>query len=782
MRFLAYAFFIFFGFALQAQNGDLARIIGKVKDSKTKTAIANANVVLHKTHYGTSTNHNGEFKFKELIAGEYFIKISVVGYQKYEKKIELKPNQQLELEVELKDSMFSMGEVQISASRNDDLLKQPLRITIINSKSIESAPIQNIHELIDYSAGTTMSNALGIYSSNVVVSLHGLPTNNQSRTLILLDGVPLNNSDGGSVNWNMIDKNNIETIKITKGPGPAKFGSGAMGGVIEMTSKIPHKKLEANLGIDYGTYNTMSSNINIGGKYHDTVSNDQLYWRLTGFGRKSDGYMAELTEYYTILDTFFVPVYLQEYSINSKIGFQHKNRQRAELQFGFFDDKRGNGEKVWEDLGAYSTHQTQNITGLYSENNKFSKLNFTVFSTTENYIRQYEYISDGGYTLYEANATRRDLGGDFNMIYTKFHRHEIQYGLSFKQGKVKGSDTYFTSSDVIYNQGLMDNYSLYFQDEMKFMSEKIIINLGFRYDYARFHDALFVIESPSYSLQFYEDFENWNIPNKNWNAFSPRFFAQYIFNHENRIYLSIAKGFRAPTLDDMTRNGNKKGSFRIANPDLNPEIMTTIETGTDFMLFDKISASGSIYYSIGRDFMYNINNGDSVNMGYKIAPILQTQNIGKVEIYGAELELKTKIATQLDLFANIAFTHAQIKEYSIINPQADSNLTGKFLTDVPNIKMSAGIEWKTRFFNSVLLVKHVGETWVNELNTIDIEYLKTDKLPKYTLLNLKFERKIRNEFNIGLSIENIFDKYFITSDFQRNPGRLIRLSLKYQLL
>ena len=95
--------------------------------------------------------------------------------------------------------------------------------------------------------------------------MRGLPANDQSRTLVMLDGVPLNKSDEGSVNWNMINKNNIEQINIIKGPGSAKHGSGAMGGVIELISKKPTKKLEGNVLVDYGTYNTLSSNIDLAG-------------------------------------------------------------------------------------------------------------------------------------------------------------------------------------------------------------------------------------------------------------------------------------------------------------------------------------------------------------------------------------------------------------------------------------------------------------------------------------------------------------------------------------
>lgn len=778
-------FLIFFSIWLYsnilAQEDNKCQITGKVTDFRSKLPISNANLWLEPQGLGTSTNSFGEFVISSLPVGNFYLKVSVVGYARFEKSFELKTGQNLYLEIELNDSLITFEQVQITASRMDDIIRQPQRITLIDSKSIESAPIQNIHELIDYTAGTTMSNALGIYSSKAVVSLHGLPSNNQARTLVVLDGVPLNKSDEGSVNWNMVNKNNIESIKITKGPGPAKFGSGAMGGVIELTSKIPQEKLEGNIMLDYATFNTISANLNLGGKFSDSSVAKNFYWRLTSFGRKSDGYMAELTEYYTILDTFFVPVYLMEFNLGTKLGYITRKNQKMELQLNYFDDKRGSGEKVWEELGAFSTHRNYNTTGIYSGNYKTLKWNLVAFATVENYIRQYEYMADGAYTLYEANAMRQDIGINSNLAIKKFKNQEIQAGFNFKQGGVDGSDTYFTSTDIISNMGKMDNYSLYFQDEIYLMKEKFIVNFGLRYDMAIFHDAAFTIENPSYSLEFYEDFQVENIAKKRWESLSPRIFAQYLLGTNQRIYFSAAKGFRAPILDDMTRNGKKKGTFKVANPNLSPETIITTEIGIDLKISKSTSFSGSAYYSIGNDFMYNISNGDSVNMGYKIAPVMQTRNIGKVLIYGAEAELKTKITKNLELFANYSFSFAQIKEYQIINPLADSNLVGKYLTDVPKHKVAAGFEWKNRFFNSVVLVKHVGETWLNELNTVDYDYLLTDKLPSYTILSLKLEKTFKSKIGLGLSIENIFDKVFITSDLQRNPGRIITLSAKYKI-
>lgn len=765
-----------------SQNKDNCSVSGKISEAKSGLSLPGATVYVVELKNGVTTNDKGMFYLENLAAGTYHLNISFIGYGKIEQQIELKKNQQLTLNFKLNDTSFSMKSVEIVAEKVlvKPFLEEPQRIEKITAKTIASAPVRSIPELLDYSPGVTLSNHLGIFSSSAVVSLRGMPSNDQSRTLVILDGVPLNKSDQGSVNWNRIDKNNIETIKITKGPGPARFGSGAMGGVIELTSKKPQKKLEGAVETEYGTYHTQKLGLNLGGTIKkDSTKTNQFYWRLNGFARESDGYITEISKYIEVQDTFLVPVYLKEYTTFGSVGYNFKNHQNIEVQVGFFDDKRGNGIKVFEDLGAYSTHQTLSFTGSYSGQSDFLKWNTKVFFTQEHFIKQYESMSEGEYRLYEANVIRNDVGANADLTITKIKKHEIQTGISYKQGSVDGSDVYFTSTDVITNRGKMDNYALYLQDTYRFLNNKMQVNVGVRYDFAVFHSSFFQIEEPSYSLEYYKKFETTtSLPNQKWNALNPRLFLQYTFTTHNRIYASVAKGFRAPILDDMTRNGKKRGTFKIANPNLKPEHLTSLEIGGDVLIAKNLTASSALFYSIGDDFMYVISSGDSVNMGYRLAPLLTTQNISKVLIYGAEAELKYELTDKFTLFANTAYTQAQIKEHVVANPKIDSSLTNKHLTDVPDYKLGGGFSWKNKFANLSILFKYMGKTWVNDMNLIDRDVIKSTKFSDYSTVSIKIDKSFKKHINISLSIENFLNKIYLTSDAQRNPGRLVTGALK----
>jgi len=578
----------------------------------------------------------------------------------------------------------------------------------------------------------------------------------------------------------MVNKDNIAQVNIIKGPGPAKYGSGAMGGVIEMTSKKPQKKLQGDISLDYGTFNTASSNINLSGLHKFSNKVSDFYWGLSGLGRRSDGYITEPAAYYTIDDTTLVPIFLKEFNTSIKAGCDFKNNQNAELQLSYFDDMRGNGMKVFDNYGAYSTHRTYKSIFRYSGDKGFYKWNMNAFLINENYHRIYEYMKEGVYSLYEANSTRQDKGVNFELTYYKYKKHEITAGINYKTGSVDGTDTYYTSTDIIHNAATMDNYALFVQDEMALLNEKFRVNAGLRYDMARFHDGLFTIDNPSYTMIFYNEFNNTSLQPKSWNALCPRLSAQYLFSKTTRVYLSVAKGFRAPILDDMCRSGKKHGGFAVANPELKPELMYSYEAGTDFKIAKNCSADVSLFYSIGRDFMYFASTGDSVNIGYKFSPILKKQNIGKVEIYGAESEIKYELGDSLTFFVNYSFTHAQIIRHDIIDPKADSNLTGKYLTDIPDHKAGAGITWRNKIVNTSISCKYVGKIWINDWNVKD-DYLLTDKYPAYFIFNIRIERKFFRHLDLSVSVENLLNKKFIDSNLEQCPGRFIMGSVKYSL-
>jgi vitamin B12 transporter len=122
-------------------------------------------------------------------------------------------------------------------SINNQILSEN-RVEIISDKELEKIPGNSIDEKISVlTSAANISRLNDIYSYKSVVSLMGMPSNEQGRTLILLDSIALNNSATGGVNWNMLSLEDIDHIEIYKGPSSFVYGSNAMSGVINIVTK-----------------------------------------------------------------------------------------------------------------------------------------------------------------------------------------------------------------------------------------------------------------------------------------------------------------------------------------------------------------------------------------------------------------------------------------------------------------------------------------------------------------------------------------------------------------
>ncbi len=765
--------FTLFLSSLTSQNN--TSVEGKIYDAGSMKIISGANIRIAENNIGTSSNQNGFYSLNVANIDKITISVSHLGYQTALKKVDLKKGQENTLHFFLMDSMLTSETVDIVAHQSLEFKDKVQRTHTLKAKEISIAPVTSVHQMMDYTSGVISSNTTGLFSNRTVVTMRGMPANDQGRTLVILDGMPLNKADGGSVNWNLLQKNQVSEINVIKGPGPAKYGSGAMGGVIEIISKRPEKKISGDVQLEYGTYNTASADMRLSGIIKNKNNPGTFYWLLNGNARNSDGYLTTPEIFHTIDDTIMIPSYLKEYAAGIKAGYDFGNNNIIELQTQFFDDKRGNGVQVFDDFGAFSKHTTLTTMARYKGMRKFLKWQINLFNNTENYFRVYEYMKEQEYKLYEADAIRQDMGLQTDFDIYKIKNHKISAGFQAKKGSVSGNDTYYTSTDIIHNSGKMDIMAVYLQDEIKIIPEKVTANIGLRYDFAKFYDAHFSIDYPSYSIQFYENFETDAVSDKSWDAFSPRFSIHWQTTNNSRILFSAARGFRAPILDDMSRTGMRRGTFAIANPLLNPEFIDAFELSGDLLLAKKVYLSASAFYSIGSDFMYYISTGDSVNMGYRLAPIITKSNIGKVNIKGLETEIKYDINKVLSIFGNYTYTLAQIVEHQT-KTAADSSLTGKHLTDIPNHKAVAGIRVFSKHVHSSIMAKYYGSTWINEYNSIEMEYFHSDKFDGYVTIDLRLEKQFLKYYQVAIQVENILNQKFIDGRQQQNPGRMLFVS------
>lgn len=751
-------------------GGDLS---GTVKDSVSGKALSGAHVLLKGIGQGQVTDASGRYHFQGLPDGTYSIRVTFLGYRPEEKTIKINSKQSLILDFNMIATTILADEIEIIGLVHErEETSVPMRLDLITASMIQNNPGLAITKTLDYISGVNLSNTMGIFSNNTVVSMRGLSGNDQGRTLVLIDDIPMNKSDEGTVNWHLVNRDNISRIEVTKGPVSALYGSNSMGGVIHIRTPRPEKVISGTTTLEYGTFNTLNFGYTISGIIHPVNRRNGIFYNLNGFYTRSDGYNAEIQEYLENSDTFTVNTFIREADIGAKLGYKFRDSSSIEGGASFYDDKRGRGIQIYEVEGAWERHATWQSHLRYQGSRGIFSWTVLGYILNEHFERMNEYMKEAEYNLYLVKSDRFDGGGTAMIKAQPLKSHTITAGFNIHLGAVDGQDIYYTSTDLIRNTGKNENYALFLQDEMSFNKRNIQVNAGLRLDYAIFHDGLFTIENPSYSIEYMLAYQDTLIPRHTWMQISPKLSVQYHFSPTARIYLSVTRGFRAPNLDDLCRTGKKRNGFKIANPDLNPEYIDNFETGTDVVLFKKILVASSIYYSIGNDFMYYVSTGDSVNMGYKISPVFQKKNISRVDIIGAELDLDYNPVQWLSFYVNYSFSHSTITKFEATDTLVDKDLEGKFLTDVPMHKVTAGATFSNRYVSANLLFKYIGSRWINDQNEAD-PVLQISKYPAYSTFSMRLWHTFFKRMTVALNIDNIFNVLYIDDRLQESPGRII---------
>jgi outer membrane receptor protein involved in Fe transport len=751
-------------------------ISGRVFDEAGEP-ISLANVIIDGTDKGTTASSDGTFLIEAKTAGITTIVVSHVGYITNKKTIITETNSNYVLDFVLIKDLVAVQEVIIKANSKShtETINIPARIKSLESTDIQLIPSTSTTNLLSRVSGINVDSEFGMFSS-ASVTLRGIGGSSQTGTLIVLDGMPLNKSDGGSVNWNIIDKDNIQKIEVFKGPGSALFGSNAMGGIINIFTKTPDKNLNADLSASYGTYNTLELKSNISG----LSSNNGFYYKTFIQYQTSDGYINTPDEIILENDSIVVPVFLKDFFIGGLIGYNIDNINSIEFSINYYNDIRGRGTKIFEDIGSNTERNTAQSFLKYKGRIGQWRSYANIYALNENYFRLNEFFSDGEYKLYEVDSKRKDYGLRIWSEKNIFKNGEITIGGEARKGSVDAADLYYTSTDLITNKGMLDIYAMFIQYKHLFRNQKWMIVAGLRYDLAYFHDAAFAIEKPSYSIEYFSNFQFDNIDNKTWDSFNPKFTLQYLPSVSSRIYFTIAKGFRAPILDDLCRTERSRRGLRIANPELKPEHIYNAETGFDKTFYNLVKTELSAYYNKEFDFMYMLSTGDSVNLGYTIAPVYHIANISNVDIYGVEFDISAPLGNHLKAWMNYSYNKATISQFTA-RTDADLDLNGKFLINTPMHSSSAGFNVLTRLVNLSVAYKYTGSRWVKEDNTIDNIYLMTDKYPAYYTIDIKLWKQLGN-LNLSLNIDNIMNEIYINSRGYKSPGRMIFLNANYFII
>ena len=134
----------------------------------------------------------------------------------------------------------------------------PAATTVVSSAELLSSAATTVDDALRFTPGFTLFRRSSSRAANPTtqgVTLRGLSASGASRTLVLADGVPLNDPFGGWVYWSRVPQAAIDRIEIVRGATSDLYGADAVGGVIQVVP-ADVQRTRARLSLEGGSLDT----------------------------------------------------------------------------------------------------------------------------------------------------------------------------------------------------------------------------------------------------------------------------------------------------------------------------------------------------------------------------------------------------------------------------------------------------------------------------------------------------------------------------------------------
>lgn len=255
---------------LMAVSVSAQRIISGTVFDENKEPLTGATVsVKEKVTLGTTTDTQGKYMLKLPDNREYTLQVSYMGYISQTHKVSVSKTGKVDFI--LKEDAVNMETVVVTGTRTPKLLKDvPIVTRVITADEIKKVDATHIGDLFQAELpGIEFSYSM---DQQVSLNMQGFGGN---AVLFLVDGERLAGETLDNIDYNRLNMSNVERIEIVKGAASSLYGSNAVGGVVNIISKVPAEPWTVNLNGRYGAYNEQRYGGTIGfnvGKFNSVTN------------------------------------------------------------------------------------------------------------------------------------------------------------------------------------------------------------------------------------------------------------------------------------------------------------------------------------------------------------------------------------------------------------------------------------------------------------------------------------------------------------------------------
>ncbi len=727
-----------------------ANLSGKITDVTTGLPLAGASVILVDAKFGTSTDSEGRYSFKNVPEGHLLLEISFTGYRSVIEHVDVAGT--VEKDFALKSSVVENEAITVTAVGSaTSIRKAPIPITRVNKELLLSTSSTNIIDALSHVPGVSQVTTGPAISKPVI---RGLGYN---RVVVINDGVRQEGQQWGDEHGIEIDENSVSRVEVVKGPASIIYGSDALAGVVNIITTAPASlnTIKGNILTSYATNNRQRSLFaNIGG------NQDGFNWNVWGDLKAAADYSNKYDG--RVWNSKYNEKNFGAYTgYNGSWGYSH-------FIFSRFDQRLGVIEGDRDDDGNFIRALPGGAEGIPTVDDN----NSTSPAVPGQRVQHSKYIWDnsikmgkGRFTLHLAlqRNQRQEFGNpdDPSEKELYFDLQTFSYRAAYHFGGHGGWNTSIGINGIAQNnknkgeEVLIPEYDLfdfgtYIYTQKTF--DKATISGGIRFDSRN-------LDSKSYSQGNDIKFEAFS---KNFSNFSASAGVSYAATENILLKLNIARGFRAPSIPELASNGTHEGTNRYEYGEQGLVSETSwqgdlgFEINTDHVLFTATAFYNDINNFIFYSRLSNAAGGDSL--------VLVDGELLQAFKFGQKSARLTGIEAFLDLHPHpLDWLHWQ-NTFTYVNGRFKESIEGT--NNLPYIPAA-------RFISQVradLLEKRKSSTRLSIFMEVDHTFNQDNPFtaydtetptPGYTLLNAGLTANIRNQrktlFSVYLMANNITD-------------------------
>ncbi len=622
-------------------------------------------------------------------------------------------------------------EVVVTAIRTETRIGDtPASIVTLSKREIETSAAPTIDDILRQTAGFSIFRRSSSRNANPTtqgVSLRGVGSSGASRSVVLFDGVPLNDPFGGWIQWNRVSPIELESIEVLRGGASNLYGDGGLSGAVNMLpNTVPTKDGDIAYGIEVfgGTQKTLSGS----GFFASEVKNWLI--SLSASSYQTRGYKIVEESARGPVDSY---AGVRSTNFRGRIGRDLGRLGSLFVSPSYFGEVRSNGTG----LQTNRTHIRQLVAGGDLQRRVIFR--WRAFGGTQVYDQVFSAVNAArtSESLTRVQHVPVQNFGISTQISAVLGDHTLVGGFESRNVRGASDEVGFSnglSTSLSGSGGRQTNTGAFVRDLVA-IGRKVILSGGFRVDHWRNYAALTTtrqLPSGSVSATLFPDREE--------TAISPQIALLFHATDRLSFYANASRSFRSPTLNELYRGFRVGTIITLANENLHAERANSFEAGINF---------GEKRTFFRTNIFLTTIDGPVANVTLPSIPTItarQRQNMGSTRSAGFEAEGETSLRG-FNLSAGYVYAHSTVTSFPL-----NESLVGFNIPQVARHQFT----FQTRYSRSKWTLALQGRASSSQFD--DDQNLF--RLEPYAQIDLYASREVKEGIKVYLAVENVFNSRY----------------------